>query len=331
MIGAVLAISKQTWSKDMSKMTLISMIATATAFLAVPDISAAGSATPVVEDKKTIAPIVRKGTLPVNGIDYYYEIRGEGEPLLLLHGGLGQIEMFTPIMPVFTDHRQVIAVDLQGHGRTPLGKRPIELPAIGADLAILVKQLGYDKVDVFGYSFGGGVALNMAANAPDRVRRLVILSAPYAQDGFFPEMLPQQAAVGAGMAEMMKDTPMFLSYKAVAPDDSEFPKLLDAMGALMREPNDYGDAVEKLSMPVMLIYGDADMIRPQHMIDFYHKLGGGLRDAGWMRENRSKNRLAILPDLTHYESFASTLMANVAMTFLDGGGKPPNWAEQIGK
>ncbi|MBX5088642.1 alpha/beta fold hydrolase [Rhizobium lentis] len=315
----------------MSKMTLISMIATAAAFLVAPDISAAGSPTPVVVDEKTIAPIVRKGTLPVNGIDYYYEIRGEGEPLLLLHGGLGQIEMFTPIMPVFTDHRQVIAVDLQGHGRTPLGKRPIELPAIGADLAILVKQLGYHKVDVFGYSFGGGVALNMAANAPDRVRRLVILSAPYAQDGFFPEMLPQQAAVGAGMAEMMKDTPMFLSYKAVAPDVSEFPKLLDAMGALMREPNDYGDAVEKLSMPVMLIYGDADMIRPEHMIDFYHKLGGGLRDAGWMRENMSKNRLAILPDLTHYESFASPLMANVAMTFLDGGGKPPNWAEQIGK
>jgi pimeloyl-ACP methyl ester carboxylesterase len=144
-------------------------------------------------------------------------------------------------------------------------------------------------------------------------------------------MLPQQAAVGAGMADMMKDTPMFLSYKAVAPDVSEFPKLLDAMGALMREPIDYSDAVAKLTMPVMLIYGDADMIRPEHMIDFYHKLGGGLRDAGWMRENMSRNRLAILPDLTHYETFASPLMANMAMTFLDGGGKAPNWAEQVGK
>ncbi|MBY3598066.1 alpha/beta fold hydrolase [Rhizobium bangladeshense] len=330
MIAAVLAVSMQTWSKDMSKMTLISMVATAAAFLAAPDISV-GGATPVVEDHKIIAPIVRNGRVPVNGIDYYYEIRGEGEPLLLLHGGLGQIEMFKPVMPVFTDHRQVIAVDLQGHGRTPLGDRPIELPAIGADLAVLVKQLGYDKLDVFGYSFGGGVALHMAANAPDQVRRLVILSAPYAQNGFFPEMLPQQAAVGAGMAEIMKDTPMFLSYKAVAPDVSEFPKLLDAMGALMREPNEYGDAVAKLTMPVMLMYGDADMIRPEHIVDFYQKLGGGLRDAGWMRENMSKNRLAILPDLTHYETFASPLMANMAMTFLDGGGKAPNWAEQLGR
>ncbi|MDR9761614.1 alpha/beta fold hydrolase [Rhizobium redzepovicii] len=312
----------------MLKMRLISMIATVAAFLAAPDMAGAGVAP---SEDKAVAPIVRKGSVPVNGIDYYYEIRGEGEPLLLLHGGLGQIEMFAPVMPVFADHRQVIAVDLQGHGRTPLGKRPIDLAAIGADLAILVKQLGYDKLDVFGYSFGGGVALNMAANAPDRVRRLVILSAPYAQNGFFPEMLPQQAAVGAGMAEMMKDTPMFLTYKAVAPDVSEFPKLLDAMGALMREPKVYSDAVARLTMPVMLIYGDADMIRPEHMIDFYHKLGGGLRDAGWMRENMSKNRLAILPDLTHYETFASPLMANVAMTFLDGGGKAPNWAEQVGK
>ncbi|MBB3523262.1 alpha/beta fold hydrolase [Rhizobium sp. BK456] len=312
----------------MLKMRLISMIATVAAFLAAPDMAGAGGAP---SEDKAVAPIVRKGSVPVNGIDYYYEIRGEGEPLLLLHGGLGQIEMFAPVMPVFADHRQVIAVDLQGHGRTPLGKRPIDLAAIGADLAILVKQLGYDKLNVFGYSFGGGVALNMAANAPDRVRRLVILSAPYAQNGFFPEMLPQQAAVGAGMAEMMKDTPMFLSYKAVAPDVSEFPKLLDAMGALMREPKDYSDAVARLTMPVMLIYGDADMIRPEHMIDFYHKLGGGLRDAGWMRENMSKNRLAILPDLTHYETFASPLMANVAMTFLDGGGKAPNWADQVGK
>ncbi|EJZ23337.1 alpha/beta fold hydrolase, partial [Rhizobium sp. Pop5] len=177
MITAVLAVSRPTRSKDMSQMTLISMIATAAAFLAAPDLAGAGGATPVVEDSKAIAPIVRTGRMPVNGIDYYYEIRGEGEPLLLLHGGLGQIEMFTPVMPIFTDHRQVIAVDLQGHGRTSLGKRPIELPAIGADLAVLVKQLGYEKVDVFGYSFGGGVALNMAANAPDLVRRLVILSA----------------------------------------------------------------------------------------------------------------------------------------------------------
>jgi pimeloyl-ACP methyl ester carboxylesterase len=265
----------------------------------------------------------------VNGIDYYYEIRGEGEPLLLLHGGLGQIEMFGANLKTLQEKRQVIGVDLQGHGRTPLGTRPIDLPAIGADMAELVEKLGYDKVDVLGYSFGGGVALHMAAVAPDRVRRLVIASAPFARNGFFPEMLPQQAAVSGAMAEMMKETPMYKSYAAVAPDVSAFPKLLDAMGAAMRVDYDASDAVAKLAMPVMLVFGDSDMIRPEHIVEFYQKLGGGLKDAGWMREHMSKNRLAILPGLTHYEIFAAPALVSTALPFLDGQSTTQSWAGQV--
>ncbi|MDX3976190.1 alpha/beta hydrolase [Shinella sp.] len=271
----------------------------------------------------------KAGHLEVNGINYYYEIRGEGEPLLLLHGGLGQIEMFGANLKTLQDKRQVIGVDLQGHGRTPLGNRPIDIPAIGADMAELVEKLGYDKVDVLGYSFGGGVALQMAAQAPDKVRRLVIASAPFARNGFFPEMLPQQAAVSGAMAEMMKETPMYKSYAAVAPDVSEFPKLLDAMGAAMRGDYDASDAVAKLSMPVMLIFGDSDMIRPEHIVEFYQKLGGGLRDAGWMRENMAKNRLAILPGLTHYETFAAPALVSTALPFLNGETSTQSWAGQV--
>ena len=273
----------------------------------------------------------RKGHIETGGVRYYYEIRGEGEPLLLLHGGLGSIDMFAPVMPMLTGHRQVIGVDLQGHGRTPLGKRPISLEAMGADMGKLVSELGYKQVDVLGYSMGGGVALQMAAQSPDKVRRLVIASAPFARKGFFPEMIPQQESVGAGMAEMMKDTPMFISYKAVAPDVSEFPRLLDAMGDLMRRDYDYSDAIPKLTMPVMLVFGDSDMVRPEHIVEFYQKLGGGLRDAGWMRENMSKNRLAILPDLTHYEAFASPTLTATVLPFLDGKSNAPNWAEQVKK
>ena len=229
----------------------------------------------------------KAGHLDVNGISYYYEIRGKGEPLLLLHGGLGQIEMFGANLKTLQENRQVIGVDLQGHGRTPLGDRPIEIPAIGRDMADLVTALGYDKVDVLGYSFGGGVALHMAAAAPDKVRRLVIASAPFARNGFVPEMIPQQEAVSSAMADMMKETPMYKSYVAVAPDASQFPKLLDAMGAAMRTDYDASDAVAKLSMPVMLVFGDSDMIRRVHIVDFFLKLGGGLMDAGWMRENMS--------------------------------------------
>ena len=114
-----------------------------------------------------------------------------------------------------------------------------------------------------------------------------------------------QAQVGAGMAEFMKDTPMYMSYVAVAPHPEDFPKLLDRMGELMRTPYDWADDVKTLKMPVMLVYGDSDMFRPEHIVEFYHLLGGGLKDAGWMREHMAQNRLAILPDLTHYEIFAS--------------------------
>lgn len=271
----------------------------------------------------------KAGYVEAGGIDYYYEIRGEGDPLLLLHGGLGSIDMFAPILPALTEHRQVIAVDLQGHGRTRLGDRPIALEAIGADMGELIAELGYSQVDVMGYSMGGGVALQMAAQAPEKVRRLVVVSAPFARKGFFPEMIPQQEAVGAGMAEMMKETPMFISYKAVAPDVSEFPRLLDAMGELMRRDYDFSDAVAKLTMPVMLVYGDSDMIRPEHIVEFYQKLGGGLKDAGWMRENMPKNRLAIVPDQTHYDMFASPILAATVLPFLDGKSNTATWAEQV--
>jgi pimeloyl-ACP methyl ester carboxylesterase len=273
----------------------------------------------------------KKGYVMANGVNYYYEIHGRGEPLLLLHGGLGSIDMFGPVLPTFARERQVIAVDLHGHGRTALGDRPISLIDIADDLATVLKQLGYEKVDVLGYSFGGGAAFRLAVQHRALVRRLAIASAPYAQDGFFPEMLPQQAQVGAAMAEAMKETPMYISYAAVAPRPQDFSRLLDRMGELMRTPYDWSEDVKKLQMPVMLIYGDSDMIRPEHIVRFYQLLGGGLRDAGWMREHMPKNRLAILPDLTHYEAFMSPLLATTALPFLNGKSNAPSWANQVKK
>jgi pimeloyl-ACP methyl ester carboxylesterase len=184
-------------------------------------------------------------------------------------------------------------------------------------------------VDVLGYSLGGGVALRLAVQHPEIVRRLALVSTPFAQEGFYPEMLPQQAAVGAAMAGMMKDTPMYKSYVAVAPHPEDFPKLLDAMGACMRQPYNWADDVKKLGMPVMLVYGDSDMIRLDHAAEFYHLLGGALRDAGWQREHMSKNRFAIVPDLTHYEMFASPKMAETVLPFLNGERNTVSWAKQV--
>lgn len=258
------------------------------------------------------------GYVTANGVKYYYEIHGKGKPLLLLHGGLGSTGMFEPDLKTLSQNRRVIAVDLQGHGRTELGNRPIRYTDLGDDMAIILKHLKYDQVDVMGYSMGGAVAFRLAVQHPQLVRRLVLVSAGYSQDGFYPEMLPMQAAVGAAMADQMKETPMYKGYAAVAPHPEDFPKLLDRMGELMRTKYDWAEDVKKLRMPVMLIYGDADMFRLEHVVQFYHLLGGGLQDAGWQREHMSQNRLAILPNLTHYEMAMSPKLVETALPFLNG-------------
>jgi len=272
----------------------------------------------------------KSGHAAVNGVNYYYAIYGSGEPLLLLHGGLFHTEMFGLTLTKLAMNRQVIGVDLQGHGRTPLGNREISLIDMGNDMAGVFKKIGYDKVDVLGYSMGGGVAFQFAVQHPEMIRRLVLVSTPFAQDGFYPEMLPQQAALGAAMAEQMKETPMYKSYAAIAPHPEEFPKLLDQMGAYMRKPYDWSPDVRKLTMPVMLIYGDSDMFRPEHEVKFYQLLGGGLQDAGWQREHMSQNRLAILPDVTHYEMGVAPQMVDAALPFLSGAGRKEQGREVRG-
>jgi len=260
---------------------------------------------------------MKKGYVAANGANYYYELHGSGEPLLLLHGGLGSIDLFEPDLAALSRDRRVIAVDLYGHGRTALTDRPIDLVDMGDDMAVVLDQLDVTQADVMGYSLGGGVALRVAVQHPELVRRLVLVSTPYAQSGFYPEMLPQQAMVSAKMFDQMKQTPIYQSYKSVAARPEDFPKLLDAMGAYMKKPYDWSNDVKTLRMPVMLIYGDADMITLDHAVSFYHLLGGGLKDAGWQREHMSGNRLAILPDVTHYEMFASPALVPTALAFLD--------------
>jgi pimeloyl-ACP methyl ester carboxylesterase len=311
------------WKTLLPARTMLAALAVTAAAVIAPPMAASLDA----QDARSPVP---SGYVKANGVHYYYEIHGQGEPLLLLHGGLGSVDMFGPLLPRLAEGRQVIGVDLHGHGRTQLGDRAIDYMDMGDDLAVVLDALGYDQVDVMGYSFGGGAALRLAAQHPTRVRRLVVVSAGFARDGYHPELLPMQAQVGAAMAEAMKDTPMYQSYAAVAPDVAEFPRLLDNMGELMRTPFDWADDVRKLAMPVMLVYGDADMFRPDHIVAFYQLLGGGLRDAGWMREHMATNRLAILPDLTHYEIFMAPRLVDTVLPFLDGQSGGPSWAEQTG-
>ncbi|TGQ73037.1 MAG: alpha/beta hydrolase [Mesorhizobium sp.] len=313
----------------MSRSNFFAILASVAALWAAPGPTNAEETKPAMTTETNAMPNVKSGLLPIDGLNYYYAVYGKGEPMLLLHGGLGTSDMFAPILPKLAENRSVIVVDLQGHGRTALGERPFGLEAMGDDMAAIVKALGYEKVDAMGYSLGGGVAFRMAVQHPETVRRLVLVSAGYASNGFYDEMRPQQAQVSAAAAEFMKDTPMYKSYVAVAPRPQDFPKLLDTLGNFMRKDFDYSADVAKLKMPVMLAYGDSDMYKPEHEIKFYQMLGGGLKDAGWMRENLSQNRLAILPNRTHYDTFFAPELTAVALPFLNGETKVKTWDELV--
>jgi pimeloyl-ACP methyl ester carboxylesterase len=255
----------------------------------------------------------------VNGLNLYYETHGAGRPLILLHGGLMSNETFGPVLPQLAERHQVIAPDLQGHGRTADIDRPIDVRLMADDIAALIDHLGLEKPDVVGYSLGGGVALHTAAKYPAKVRRLVAVSANIRPDAIYAEMRVQQGQVGAAAAEFMKDTPMYQLYQRVAPRPEDFPRLLDKIGASMAKDFDFSEDVRGLQMPTLIVAADADMAPPSHYVEVFKLLDGGLRDGGWMGEGRPKggHALAILPGLTHYNIGSSPLLAAVTQAFLD--------------
>jgi pimeloyl-ACP methyl ester carboxylesterase len=254
----------------------------------------------------------------VNGINLYYETHGSGSPLVLLHGGLGSGEMFGPVIDVLAEHHQVILPDLQGHGRTADIDRPIDIRFMADDIAALIEHLGLPKADVAGYSLGGGVALQVAIRHPGKVGRLVTASAHIRRDAIYPEMLAQQAQVGAAAADFLKETPMYELYQRVAPRPQDFGRLLDKIGASMAQDFDFTEEVRGLQVPTQIVAGDADMAPPSHYVEIFALLDGGLRDGGWMGESRPKggHALAILPGVTHYNLFMSPLFGAATLAFL---------------
>src|SRR2546428_5306968 len=254
----------------------------------------------------------------VNGINLYYETHGSGRPMVLLHGGLGSGEMFGPVLPQLAERHQVVTVDLQGHGRTADIDRPIDVRLMAGDIAALIEHLGLASPDVVGFSLGGGVALQTAAQYSAKVRRLVAVSANVPASAIYPETRAQQGQVNAAAVEFMKDTPMYQLYQRVAARPEDFPRLLTKIGESMSKDFDFTEAVRGLKMPTLIVAADADMAAPSHYVEEFKLLGGGLRDGGWMGEGRPKggHALAILPGLTHYNIFSSPLFAAATLDFL---------------
>ncbi len=276
----------------------------------------AASALAFAQTRTTTA--LKTGYAPVNGLKLYYEIHGTGEPLILLHGGLAATEMFGEVMPALSNDRQVIAVDLQAHGRTADIDRPLSYDAMADDIAALIKHLGIERADVMGYSVGGGVALRTAVRHPEVMRKLVLVSTAFRRDGWYPEILAGMAQMGAaGAAESMKQTPMYQLYARVAPKPADWAVLLIKLNEMLKKDYDWSKDVATIKVPTLLVFGDADAVRTAHAVQFFELLGGGKKDGGWDGSGMSIARLAILPGLTHYSIFSSPALPASVTPFLD--------------
>jgi pimeloyl-ACP methyl ester carboxylesterase len=247
----------------------------------------------------------------------YYEIHGTGEPLILLHGGVGAIEMFGEVLPLLAQGRQVIAADLQAHGRTADIDRPLRLESMADDIRALIEHLGLEEADVMGYSLGGGVALQTVIRHPQVVRKLVLVSTPFSRDGWYPEVRAGMEQMGPKAAEPMKQTPMYQVYSSVAPRPEDWPVLLTKLGQLLGQDYNLSEGVAAIEAPTMIMVGDADSVRTAHAVEFFELLGGGKAAAGWDGSRMPNARLAVLPGTTHYDIFSSPALASAVTLFLD--------------
>jgi pimeloyl-ACP methyl ester carboxylesterase len=251
------------------------------------------------------------GYAPVNGIKVFYEVYGEGKPLVLLHGAFYTIQMnWGQLIPELSKTRKVIAIELQGHGHTPYSDRKLDLATLASDVEGVMNYLKVDSADVAGYSMGGSVAYQLAIQSPKRVTRLVIISSTYKSTGWRPDVTN---AFKNFKPEFFAHSPLKAGYDAVAPDTTKWTKFVEQMIAFAGTSFDMGDNnIAKLTMPVLLISGDNDGLDKIELIKTYQLLGGGVSaDMGPM----PKSHLAIVPSQGHVSLMMQT---NTILGYLDG-------------
>jgi pimeloyl-ACP methyl ester carboxylesterase len=231
----------------------------------------------------------------VNGLNMYYESHGTGQPLVLLHGAYMTIDAMGEILPSLAGARRVVAVELQGHGRTADIDRPLGHEQMADDVAALLRHLDIEGADVFGFSMGGGVALQVAIRHPEVVRKLVVASASYTSDGMQPEL---HGMVPSITPEMFAGSPIEAAYLEVAPNPGDFPRLVAKLKQLDMEPFAWPpEDIRGISAPTLLIIGDSDAIRLEHAVELFRLLGGGVMgDLAGL----PKSQLAVLPGTTHF-------------------------------
>jgi len=245
----------------------------------------------------------RTGYAPVGDLRLYYEIHGEGRPLVLLHGAYMTVDMMGALIAGFAPARQVIAIEQQAHGRTADANRPITYEGMADDTAGVMAHLGIEQADVMGYSMGGGIALQLALRHPARVRKLVIASAGYRYDAMPPEAIAMFPSI---TPEMFKGSPMEEAYLRLAPDPDGFPTLVEKLTTL--DTTDFAwpeDDIRALASPTMIVLGDSDGIRLEHAVELFKLRGGGVMgDLAGMPQAQ----LAVLPGTSHFVPPGSGLL-----------------------
>ena len=230
----------------------------------------------------------------VNGMQMYYEVSGSGDPLIVLHGAYMNIPTMGAIIPMLAKTHKVYALELQGHGRTTDVDRPITYPGMADDVAKFMEAVRIDKADVFGYSMGAAVGLQLAIRHPAKVKKLAGASIAYDASGWqpaFTALIPQMTV------EMIVAMPFAQDYRKLAPNPDGFPGLVRKLIALEKEPMAWGDAVKAMKTPVLIIAGDADVATLEHSVAMFRLLGGG--EMGDMGKPLPASRLAILPATSH--------------------------------
>ena len=242
------------------------------------------------------------GYAPVNGIKVYYEVYGEGRPLVLLHGAFYTIDMnWGQLIPELSKTRKVIAIEMQGHGHTPFSDRELSITTLASDVERVMDYLKIDSADVAGYSMGGSVAYQFAVQSPKRLRKLVIISSTYKTNGWLPIV---NSAFKDFKPEFFDNTPIKAAYDAVAPDKTKWRKFLEQMFDFAKVPFNVGDSnIAKISAPVLIISGDNDGLDKIELIKTYQLLGGGVSAD---LQPMPKSQLAIVPSQGHVSLMMQT-------------------------
>ena len=249
----------------------------------------------------------------VGNLNVYYEVHGQGKPMILLHGGIVP-EGMDGLIQELAKSRTVIVPHAQGHGHTRDIDRPYRFEFLADDVAALAKQLKLEKVDVVGYSFGAGIALQTAIRHPDLVDRLVVISVPMKRSGMYSEGIAafeQMPKNAPAIAASIKATPLAKAYP-----ETDWETSFRKMGELGSIDYDWTESVKGMKAPTMLIFADADDVHPEHIVEFYKALGGGQRDAGLDGSQRPVARLAIVPGATHYNIIGNPALPPMIEAFL---------------